>query len=155
MNTRKLLYVLGVLLVLVAIGAGTSMTLVSQAQYNDHGGVTWNADLDAALETAEEQSAPVALYFWSESCGACEEFSSEIKANGPPAEFDRYVLASVNVNEQQKLMNKYGVTTTPTVVVLTPTGDRVSEFNPLVVNDLNKRLKQVRMNTTLPQDNTK
>ena len=148
MNTRKIISVVGILLVLAAVGVGTSMTMMSQAKYHEHGGDQWNADLDASLQTAQEQSAPVALYLWSDDCGACERFDSNLESEGTPAAFDRYVLASVSVSDNPEVMNRYGVEATPTIVVLDPSGERVTAFNPLAVDDLQERLERASANTT-------
>lgn len=153
MNTRKLIYAVGFLIVVAAVGVGTSMTMKSQAKCREHGGIEYD-DLDVSLRSGEEASAPVALSFRLDDYGACETSGSNFEVEGTPAAFDRHVFASVHVDEHPKLMDRCGVEATPTIVVLTPSEESVAAFNSLAVEHLDERLELARMNATSPSIST-
>ncbi|MFQ3293310.1 MAG: thioredoxin-like negative regulator of GroEL [Halobacteriales archaeon] len=142
MNTRKLLLVGGIILVVAVLGVGTSLSMLSHGTYSEHGGIDWHSDLETAIETAGDEESPVLVYFWLEDCGSCSDFEAMLEESGPPDAMDRYVLAAVRADETPETMDRYDVPSTPRLVVLTPDGEKVASFNPLAVDDLDARLER-------------
>ncbi|MFB6154038.1 MAG: thioredoxin family protein [Halodesulfurarchaeum sp.] len=135
MNTKRR-FVAAFVLLVVAIGALSATTLLANAGYDTHGGVKWQTDVDAARKTAAAEGKPVLMYFWSESCTYCERFDRSIEQNQAlRAALDDYVLVSVKFS-RTKLRKQYGVTGTPTLVVTTAEGEKVTAFVPTRKDDV-------------------
>ncbi|MFT4890624.1 MAG: thiol:disulfide interchange protein [Halobacteriales archaeon] len=148
MNNRKLLLISAFLLTVAAFGTLSSITMVSEARYSEHGGLKWRTSLDGALQTASD-SRPVLLYVYAENCGACADLDARLRRNdSPPALKERFVLAAVRADKQPEILERYNVSSTPTWVVLTQNGTKVTSFNPLSVTDLDARLDRAFNRTT-------
>jgi thioredoxin-like negative regulator of GroEL len=142
MKSRKLLRIGLVVGLLAVLAAGMSMSMISQSKYEDHGGLEWRTNLDAGLDTAAQQDDPVVVYYWLEDCGTCESFEEGLKTDGsPPVLEEEYVRVAVEADENQALMDRYSVEATPTLVVLSPNGTKVTAFNPQAVEDLEGTLE--------------
>lgn len=148
MNTRKLLIVGSVLIVVVILGIGMTLTMVSEGTYSNHGGVKWYSDLDMATIQASDEGSAVLAYVWLEDCGSCEMFEDELERKGPPAEMDAFVLAEIQAGDDTELMARYNISAAPTLVVLTENSTMVTSFNPLEVEDLGTRLEKEHKNAT-------
>lgn len=142
MNTkRKLIGLFAVLVVIV--GALSASMVMASAEYDPHNEEKWGTDLSAAKERAQAENKPVLVYFWSESCAACKEFHGTLRSqDSVQNSVDKYVLVALEYSESPDLREKYDVSGTPTVVVLSPDGEYVSSFIPTSEDDLSERLNQ-------------
>lgn len=136
---RKLLLTGGFVVGLVVLGAAMSFTMLSEAKYTDHGDVSWRTNVDAAMDRAETDGKPVLLYIWMDGCAGCQGFEDRLQQNGAPPVFDEFVLAESQVGTEG-LMDRYNVSATPALVVLTPDGGKVTDIVPTRTENLNERL---------------
>ncbi|UWG49089.1 Thiol-disulfide isomerase or thioredoxin [Halanaeroarchaeum sp. HSR-CO] len=137
----------GFVAVLLVLAIGTSMTMLS-GEADRHGGIDWESDVDAALTEANETETPLLLYVWMDDCGACEDFGARL-AEDRPAALDAYVLAETDLGSESTA-EQYGVSATPTLVVIAPDGTKVTTINPVAVDDLDERLDRAHENASDP-----
>lgn len=89
---------------------------------------------DAALKQAKQEGKPVFIDFYATWCGPCKELARtvftdlEIKAY-----YDRhFVCVRVDVDKEEKLADKYEITSMPTLVFLDSKGKEIKRFSGLV-----------------------
>lgn len=142
MNTKRVL-VVAFAVVVVAVGALSATMVLSNAEYDPHNGEKWHSEFDSAQQAAQASGEPMLVYFWSEDCSYCEEFNSKLQNNAKLQDsVDRYVLVSAEYVNQPQLRERYDVTGTPTVVVVTPDGEQVTSIIPSQVADPAAKLDQ-------------
>ncbi len=143
MNTKRVLVAVFAVVV-VAVGALSAGMVMANAEYDPHSGEKWHTDLDSARQVAQSTNQPVLVYFWSEGCSYCQEFNAKLQNNARLQESaDQYVLYSAEYVEEPDLRSKYDVTGTPTIVVLSPDGTKVTSFAPSQVSDPAAKLDEV------------
>ena len=138
---RKLLLTGGFVLSVVVLGAVTSFTMLSESKYTDHGGVSWRTNPDRAMDRAADEGTPVLVYLWLDGCGSCEDFEARLAEKGPPKALDEFVLAESEAGTSG-LMERYDVSATPALVVVTPDGTKVAVIHPTETDDLGARLEE-------------
>lgn len=142
MNTKRAL-VAGFAVVVVVVAALSASMVMANAEYDPHNGEKWHSDLESAQQSAQTANEPILLYFWSEDCSYCKEFQAELQNNARLQDAaDQYVLVSAEYVEEPELRSRYDVSGTPTIVVLTPDGEKVTSFVPTSVSDPSARLDQ-------------
>lgn len=112
---------------LLIIGAVVGPRLrENNAQTQPMPAAKWLTSYDEALKTAHETGKPILIDFQATWCGPCHKLHDEVFA-APifKPEASRWVLLSVDVDEQQKLAIKYGVTSLPTLLALNSQGKPV------------------------------
>lgn len=142
---RKVMVTVGFVLALLVLGIGTSMTMLSE-NTDRHGGIDWESDVDAALAEANETETPLLLYVWMDDCGACEDFGAQLEKERPAA-LDSYVLAETDIGSES-YAETYGVSATPTLVVIAPNETKVTTINPVAVENLDERLDRAHENAS-------
>ena len=148
MNTKRVLVAVFVVIV-VAVGALSASTVLTNADYDPHGGTNWHTDVTVAREQAQSSNSPMLVYFWSENCGACQDFNEELQGNAELQDaLDGYVLVSAKYADAEGLRERYDVSRTPTVVVVTPEGERVTTFVPSGVENPAETLERAREQAT-------
>jgi thioredoxin-like negative regulator of GroEL len=138
MNASRLLLV-GFVVAVVGVAAVSSVTLVLDERYSSHGGMRWATDVNSARETAAETDRPVLVYFWQDRCSGCQAFDERLSERRALRDtVERFVLASANVNTDTgwSLAQRYNVSTTPTLLVVAPDGDRVAAVRPASADDV-------------------
>lgn len=103
------------------------------------GALPWVTNYDRAMSQAKSQGRPVLLFFTgSDWCGWCKKMDQEIfsSADFKSAMGNRFVFVMVDFPMNKKspdqaqneaLKKKYGITGFPTVVILDPNGNFVTE----------------------------
>jgi thiol:disulfide interchange protein DsbD len=144
---------LAVLGTVYAVGAGNARQAAASA-----GDLQWLVNREAeALALARAEGRPVAIDFWGDWCAACKELDH--KAWSDPAvraEARRFVLLKID-NSADKLadpvvsaavdqaMEKYGVISQPTVVLIDGRGRELPERITAVIDgpEMLRRLQAV------------
>lgn len=130
MNTKRV-FVVAFAVVVIAVAVVSASMMLSNAPYNPHNGDKWRTDFTQAQQLAESEGTPMVLYVWQEGCTGCEQFNTRLQNQERlQSSVDRYVMVSANIRESGELADRYGVDVTPTMVVLTPDGEKVTSFNP-------------------------
>lgn len=135
MNTKRVL-VVTFLIAVVAVGALSASMVMANAEYNPKDGEKWHTDFETAQAEAASTDQPMVVYFWSENCQYCEQFSKTLQNDGDlQGAADEYVMVSVELRQAPELGERYDVSGTPTMVVVTPDGTKVRSFVPTSVDD--------------------
>lgn len=141
MNTKRTL-VAAFAVAIVVVGALSASTVLANAEYDPQNGEKWHSDFGSAQETAQATDTPMLVYFWSADCSSCEKFRGDLQSNAALQDaMDPYVLVSAEFVAAPELRDRYDVSGTPTVVVLTPEGEMVTSFVPTGVDDPVSRLE--------------
>jgi thioredoxin-like negative regulator of GroEL len=142
MNTKRVL-VAAFAVVVVVVGALSASMMLANASYNPHDGEKWRTDVSEASQLAQSEGSPVLVYVWMDGCSGCEQFNGQLQNDGKlQGAVDKYVLVSTKLGENPTLTQPYGVTSTPTVVVIGTEGEMVAKFHPTQVDTASK-LNQV------------
>lgn len=86
-------------------------------------GITWELDLDYALRLAKAGGKPVLLYFHDPDCVACQAQESETFVDGAVVSaVKEQVVPAWLPHDHIPLSSEYGVTWSPSLLVLDPEG---------------------------------
>jgi len=136
---RKRTLVLAFALAVVAMGAVSAVSLVDDERYDRHGDLRWQTDADVARQSAADADVPVVVLFWQTECSACEAFDERVAEDGTLqdtlGQFER-VSADVSTESGRSLMNRYDVSLTPTLVVVSPDGTAIETIHPASNDDV-------------------
>ncbi len=76
--------------------------------------------IEAVQDTFESEIAkaekPVVAYFWATWCQSCKAMAPMIESISKDNE-DRFQVVKVNIGDSPELAEKYGVMSTPTIIV--------------------------------------
>jgi len=95
--------------------------------------ITWLATEAEGLAAAQASGKPMMIDFTAEWCAACHEMEKLTYTDGAViAESDNFVTVMIDCTEKadpavRAVQQKYGVKGLPTVVFVTPTGEKVRE----------------------------
>ena len=80
----------------------------------------WRSDYKTALQEAEEKKLPLLLHFYADWCMPCQRMEREVFSTAVVKEMlgSRFVAVKVNSDARQDLVNRYGVQTLPSDVVI-------------------------------------
>ncbi|MCG8585206.1 MAG: thioredoxin family protein [Pirellulales bacterium] len=109
----------------VAILALFTCTTVATAQ------VQWQTDLEAAKRTAAQTNKLVLLHFWASWCKPCMVLEHTVfnqPGLGESLSKD-FVAVKVNVEHKPTTARKYGVTSIPADVIITPDGKVIEKLS--------------------------
>lgn len=123
------------LLLLLALLAGCTQSSASggsavagTAESLNLGGLVFSTDLERGVEEARVSGKAVFLYFQSEACFWCKKFEAEVLPDESVKSklLQDFVLVTVDTDKQGKLVSRYGVIGTPTMVFLNNRGEEVT-----------------------------
>ena len=87
----------------------------------------WFSTPDAAFAQAAAENGPLVIVFHADWCSVCQRMERTTFQDAQVVERLRSVVSlKVDVDEQQGLVDYFGVTALPTTVVTTPTGEVVT-----------------------------
>ncbi len=108
-------------------------------------GLTFYTEVEPALLAAKIQKKPIFVYARSKYCGACKEFESESFTNASIMEQlnSKFILISIDVDEQPKETGDFRVRVTPTEIFLDSNGTEIKKLygyrtNQTFLNEINK-----------------
>ncbi len=106
------------------------LTLGSSALAQE-GGVRWQSDLEAAKRTAAATGRLVLVHFWAPWCKPCLNLDRNVlnKDSVGKAVEAQFVPVKLNADLYPASARRYGVTSLPTDVILTPDGKMVGKAN--------------------------
>jgi thioredoxin:protein disulfide reductase len=95
------------------------------------GPIRWSLDHDAAIEQAKQARQPVMIDFTAEWCVPCKQLELETYIDPRVrAEVQRFVAVKIDATEMtpviEKIFQRYGVESLPTIVFLDSTGHLLS-----------------------------
>lgn len=94
-----------------------------------HDGIAWHATLTEAQTAAAASGKPVFIKFTADWCGPCRAMDrSTFPAPRVGAALADYEAVKVDGDEQPQLLQAYGVTAYPTLLVLSPEGELVKRY---------------------------
>ena len=87
-------------------------------------GLTFNTQVEPALETAKVQGKPVFVYARSQDCGYCKKFEAETFTNKTVIKTlnENFILVSIDVYKQKSERINFRVYGTPTEIFLDKNG---------------------------------
>lgn len=87
-------------------------------------GLTFNTQVQPALETAKAQGKPVFVYARSEDCGYCKKFEAETFTNKTVIKTlnENFILVSIDVYKQKSERINFRIYGTPTEIFLDKNG---------------------------------
>ena len=87
-------------------------------------GLTFNTQVQPALETAKAQGKPVFVYARSQDCGYCKKFEAETFTNKTVIKTlnENFILVSIDVYKQKSERINFRVYGTPTEIFLDKNG---------------------------------
>lgn len=107
----------------------------------DHGGIEFMTDYDAAEQRALDQDKPLLVYFWADWCTWCDRYHENVFPDqGVRDAADGYVRVAVDVDGDSSLVDEHGVRGPPVMVLVDPeTGEAIHRLggypNPDAVED--------------------
>lgn len=80
----------------------------------------WRADYKAAVQEAEEKKLPLLVHFYADWCMPCQRMEREVFSTASVRDLlgNRFVAVKVNSDKRQDLVQRYGVATLPSDVVV-------------------------------------
>lgn len=112
--------------------------------------VRWRKDLEEAKQEAAQSGRLVLLHFYGTSCAPCAKLDKEVFSQKQASDALEacYVPIKVNVDHSMAIASAYNVTSWPTDVVITPTGQVVAKFvSPQGIQPYLIRMDQVAVAT--------
>ena len=97
----------------------------------------WQSSLPAALSKAEADGRPILVYFWLDGSSFCQQiYADTLTTEEGVKELSHFVCVSVEANQAQarELVQRFGVSTLPTLVILDSQGqaeDAIEGYIPL------------------------
>ncbi|HVT10861.1 MAG TPA: thioredoxin family protein [Fimbriimonadaceae bacterium] len=93
------------------------------------GGIKWSANLAAALKLAKKSHKPVMVDFYGDSCGSCRMLDDRTYPDKSVVQFARGVVpVKIEYTRQPRLIEKYGIQETPTIMFLDQNGKMIGYF---------------------------
>ena len=108
--------------------------------------IGWQPTLESAKRLAVQTNRLVLVHFWADWCHACQEMDRGVFGQaGVAAAVQRdYVPVKINADYFPATCKRYGVTSLPTDVVITPQGHAIDRLQgPLTASEYLARLNQV------------
>lgn len=112
--------------------------LVSDEKYTYIADLKWYKSYDEGAKVANETGKPVFMYFWAIWCKFCEKLHTEVY---PDPEVSRYlkedfVLVAVDLDENKKDTQRFGVQYPPHLLFLSPDGKIITRIPGFVPKDV-------------------
>lgn len=111
-------------LLILPLTQATSLTAADAAS-------GFRSDFKAALQEAEEKQVPLLIHFYADWCMPCQRMEREVFTNPAVKEYlsSHVIPLKVNSDHRQDLVNRYGVQTLPSDVLIDPLNGRVIALN--------------------------
>jgi thioredoxin len=110
------------------VTAGNGSTL-GDAKPASRRQIRWAKSWDAALKESRRTNTPIMVDFYATWCGPCKMLAEEIYTNDAVIEqSQKWIAVKIDVDKNQKLADKYGVSGLPTVGFLKPDGKVITGF---------------------------
>ena len=90
-------------------------------------GSVFRSDFKAALQEAEEKKLPLLLHFYADWCMPCKRMEREVFSNSAVKDQlgSHFVAVKINSDHHQDIVNRYGVQTLPSDVIIDSFNGRV------------------------------
>ena len=86
-------------------------------------GIEWLTDWTQALEKAQDEDKPLAIYFYTDVCPSCRKVEDSVFKDGEVGDFFNESFVSLKSNAgRSTLYKKYGISAVPTIVFSSPDG---------------------------------
>ncbi|MFN7291099.1 MAG: thioredoxin domain-containing protein [Pirellula sp.] len=85
----------------------------------------WAPSFSAGLEQAQVKQKPLIVVFGAEWCSWCRKLENELATDAASTIRDEWMLAKVDVDEDEELASKFSVQALPTIVVVDTTGAKI------------------------------
>lgn len=83
----------------------------------------WRHDFEAAMREAKSRKAPVLVHFYADWCPPCRQMESQVlNTASVSALVDKVIAVKLNSDHNRELVRRFGVTSLPSDVVLSPDG---------------------------------
>lgn len=80
-------------------------------------------DWTQALEKAQDENKPLAIYFYTDVCPSCRKIEKNVFKDGEVGDFFNGSFVSLKSNAgRSNLYKKYGISAVPTIVFSSPDG---------------------------------
>lgn len=87
----------------------------------DHGGIEFMTDYDAAKQKAVDEGKPLLIYFWADWCIWCERYHENVfPSDRVKTAADEYVRVAIDVDSDSPLVDEHGVRGPPVIVFVDP-----------------------------------
>ena len=86
----------------------------------------WSGDMDAALAKAKAENRSVVVFVRSFPAGTTEKqmVQTTLSKNKKALENDKFLLVEIRLDRSSGWAKKYGVTNTPTMLLIAPDGEK-------------------------------
>ena len=136
---KKFIFVPIIIIVLLSgclsVQSGNSTADKLNSSNNEAGkitlqGLTFNTQVQPALETAKAQGKPIFIYARSQVCGWCKKFEAETFTNQTVIKTlnENFILLSIDVYEQESESTNLRVHGTPTEIFLSENGIEIKRI---------------------------
>ncbi len=108
--------------------------------------VNWLDNFEAAVSKAAELKKPLLIHFYADWCIPCKRLDRVVFGDRQLAEsIDKdYVPLKVNLELHPRLAERFGITSIPADVILTPTGEVIAnQLSPSNVEQYSKNLAKM------------
>jgi YHS domain-containing protein/thiol-disulfide isomerase/thioredoxin len=109
---------------------GTLSVLVAAAAASGQDQMPWQPNLEAAQRVAAETNRLVLIHFWAPWCRPCVQLDSTVFADSATAKGleANFVLVKLNADQETAARRRFGVSSLPTDVIITPSGTLVAQL---------------------------
>lgn len=118
-------------LVILLMGLAFALLIMGTNLKGAESNSLWRSDYKAALQEAEEKKLPLLVHFYADWCGPCQRMEREVfSTSGVRDLLDRkFVAVKVNSDHRQDLVQRFGVETLPSDVIVDSLNGRVIELH--------------------------
>jgi thiol:disulfide interchange protein len=86
-------------------------------------GIEWLTDWTQALEKAQSENKPLAIYFYTDVCPSCRKVEQSVFTDAEVGDFFNKSFVPLKSNAgRSTLYRKYGISAVPTIVFSSPDG---------------------------------
>lgn len=95
-------------------------------------------DFEAALQAGKERGLDVLIKFHENGCGWCDHIDTTVLSDKQAIQYftNEMVLVKVPADVDTALADRYSVTTSPTLVLIRPTGEEIDRITKYMPTDL-------------------
>lgn len=99
--------------------------------------ITWQTNLDSAIQDAKNTNKPVFIDFYGEGCSYCKELNESTLSdpNVKKKLSQNYVTVDINTDQNPNLASQYKIYSLPTLVILNSNGQEIKRQEGYVSSD--------------------